>query len=153
MRKRLKTIGMGSKKQQRNKYNNKKHIAIYTEKPTKGICVDGSCRGNPNGKIAFKIYRIETNEVLMTKDCLTGTNNHAEYFGLCKAVQMFPNEVIYSDSYIAINWVKQRTHRSKYPHVALEQCVKFLQKLESLPDIRKWETKLWGENPADFGYK
>ena len=133
--------------------SNKNIIDFKNNKPTRGICVDGSCLGNPNGKIAFKIYRIETNEVLMTKDCLTGTNNHAEYFGLCKAIQMFPNEIIYSDSYIAINWVKKRTHRSKYPHIALEQCVKFLKKLDKLPDIRKWETKLWGENPADFGYK
>ena len=122
-------------------------------KPKKGICVDGSCTKSNPGIIAFKIYRIETDEILMNKNCGIGTNNHAEYFGLCKAIQMYPNDVIYSDSLIAIGWVKQRTHRSKYPHVGLEQCVKFLKNLTSLPEIRKWETKLWGENPADFGFK
>lgn len=122
-------------------------------KPTKGICVDGSCLGNPNGKIAFKIYRIETNEILMNKDCGIGTNNHAEFFGLCKAIQLYPNDIIYCDSQTAISWVNKKKHKSLHPHDALSQCEAFLQNLKTLPDIRKWETRLWGENPADFGYK
>ena len=115
-------------------------------KPKKGICVDGSCtKGNP-GVIAFKIIRIETNEIILQKNMGTGTNNHAEFFGLCKAIQLFPNETIYCDSLTALSWVRKKRHNSKHKHQSL-------QNLKFVPDIRKWDTVKWGENLADFGYK
>lgn len=122
--------------------------------PTKGICVDGSCTGqNPNGILSFQIVDIATKKVLENHECGIGTNNHSEYIGLCYAILTYPNETIYCDSLTAISWARKKRHNSLYPHPDLDMCDFTLQNLNYVPDVRKWKTKEWGENLADFGYK
>ena len=121
-------------------------------KPKSGIAVDGACSGNP-GPAEYKIVDIQSGKTLVQRKIGHGTNNHAEFIGLCHAVFMFPNETIYCDSLIAIGWVLKRTHRSKHYHKELNKCVDMLKGLNKLPTIVKWDTKKFGEIPADFGRK
>jgi ribonuclease HI len=68
---------------------------------------------------------------------------------------------VYSDSRNAINWVKNKKHKSLLVRAQKnEELFELLDKAElwlqtnTYPNkILKWETKAWGENPADFGRK
>jgi len=69
------------------------------------------------------------------------------------------NIPVYSDSRNGIGWVRDKTHRSsilftdknKKLFELLDRAVKWLKENEFNNPVLKWETKAWGENPADFG--
>lgn len=135
-------------------------------KPTTGIIVDGSSRGNP-GPSSCRGIDITTGKILFEYDLGTSTNNIAEFCGLTYAVSYALKNGytdIYSDSVTAIAWVRNKKHNSKLaPGIetaksikAMDKCVEFLNRTQSstyFHFIKKWETKLWGENPADYGFK
>lgn len=68
---------------------------------------------------------------------------------------------IYSDSKIAIGWVKRkkcntklkRTAQNKQLFELIERAEYWLKTNTYSTKILKWETKAWGEIPADFGRK
>ena len=71
------------------------------------------------------------------------------------------SRTIYSDSKIAISWVKQKKCKTKLPKEAANEKVfeliaraeKWLHTHSYRNSILKWETQLWGEIPADYGNK
>jgi ribonuclease HI len=121
-------------------------------KPKTGIAVDGACSGNP-GPAEYRIVDIATNKILFERKIGIGTNNHAEFIGLCDAISKFPNETIYTDSLTAISWVFKRKVNSKHYHKEIDKWIDMLKKISKFPNIVKWETKKFGEIPADFGRK
>lgn len=121
-------------------------------KPTSGIAVDGACSGNP-GPAEYKIVDIATGKTLVERSIGIGTNNHAEFIGLCHAMYLYPNKTIYCDSITAMSWVKNKKVNSKHPHPEVDRCIRMLEGLDKEVKIVKWGTKLWGEIPADFGRK
>jgi ribonuclease HI len=68
---------------------------------------------------------------------------------------------IYSDSRTAIAWVRNRLAKTTLERTAKNARVfELIQRAEDwlctntyVNHILKWETELWGENPADFGRK
>jgi ribonuclease HI len=94
-----------------------------------------------------------------------GTNNIVEFLGIvhalahCKQNQLLLP--IYSDSRNAIAWVRDRqartklmpTKRNEKLFLLLERAVTWLRGNDYPNPILKWQTKGWGENPADFGRK
>ena len=94
-----------------------------------------------------------------------GTNNVAEFLGLVHALAYCKknnlNVPVYSDSVTAISWVKRkkmnsqlvRSSENKVLFDLLERAEKWLHENTYTTKILKWETELWGENPADFGRK
>ena len=68
---------------------------------------------------------------------------------------------IYSDSRIAISWVKKGQCRTNLQFSKdNQQLLDFIKRAEVwlkentyTTKILKWETKAWGEIPADFGRK
>lgn len=68
---------------------------------------------------------------------------------------------IYSDSRNALNWVQQKKCKTKLERTAkteelfqlIERAEKWLRENSYTTPLRKWETQLWGEVPADFGRK
>jgi ribonuclease HI len=68
---------------------------------------------------------------------------------------------IYSDSRNAIGWVRDKDARTNHDKSEkniklfdmLNRAVKWLKENEYENEILKWETRAWGENPADFGRK
>ncbi len=68
---------------------------------------------------------------------------------------------IYSDSRTAISWAKRKSARTKQTEnkankklfELIERAEKWLKENSYPNKILKWETRAWGENPADFGRK
>jgi ribonuclease HI len=68
---------------------------------------------------------------------------------------------IYSDSRNAIGWVRDKEARTNHTRSnrntklfeLLDRAVKWLKDNEYENEVLKWETRAWGENPADFGRK
>ena len=71
------------------------------------------------------------------------------------------DKVIYSDSYNAILWVKKkkckttlvRNEKTEKLYQIIARAEQWLRSHAVTTPIIKWETKLWGEIPADFGRK
>lgn len=132
-------------------------------KPTSGIVVDGSCEGNP-GPGEYRGIDIATGKVLFGQRFLYTTNNIMEFVALVHAIRYNAEHKlgleIYSDSYTAISWVKNKfvksemvkDKRTELIWKFVKNCIVELGKHENIK-INKWETKQWGENPADFGKK
>ncbi|MBR4698826.1 MAG: ribonuclease H, partial [Prevotella sp.] len=75
--------------------------------------------------------------------------------------QGITDKTIYSDSYNAILWVHNKKCKTKLQHTPeTEPLYQIIQRAENwlrthdvtIP-IVKWETRKWGEVPADFGRK
>lgn len=128
------------------------------EKPTKGIAVDGGCSGNP-GIGYYRRVDLSTGElvfdVVLSQKC---TNNIAEYLAIAHAVAYLEKKcistIIYTDSNTAIAWVKKGATNSSFKgeinrRVSLAKTYLATQNIQ----LERWETFLWGEIPADFGYK
>jgi ribonuclease HI len=68
---------------------------------------------------------------------------------------------IYSDSRIAMSWVKQKRCKTNITFDAsnkdllelIKRAENWLKENTFKNPILKWETKAWGEIPADFGRK
>lgn len=127
--------------------------------PTKGLCVDAGTEGNP-GLCFYRGLDIETGEILFEEDLGMGTNNIGEFLALvhmihyCKKNNISPN--IYSDSKTAMAWVRKRAVNTSFNgdiNVRLEKACKYLNTIDMDLNILKWQTKEWGEIPADYGRK
>ena len=129
------------------------------------ISVDAASSGNP-GKMEYQGVDTQTLEVLFKQGpFLQGTNNVGEFLalvhGLAYLKQIGSDRNIYSDSKIAIGWVKKKKCNSKLKRTAKnKKLFELIQREESwlrnntyTTSIIKWETKAWGEIPADFGRK
>jgi len=128
------------------------------------ISVDAACSGNP-GALEYRGVWTETETELFHKKHSIGTNNIGEFlaivFALAYAKKHNIEAPIYSDSAIAIKWVKTKKCRTKLnKNSKTKKIFKVIDKAEKwLKDnkyenkILKWDTKIWGEIPADFGRK
>ena len=134
-------------------------------KPIEGISVDGSSRGNP-GDSAYRGVDLKTGEILFDIRIGDSTNNIAEFIGLTHAINYaIKNNYtkVYSDSVTAIAWVRNKkanTTLAKTPKTEkslelVSKSEKYLMKLDInyMTYVEKWDTKKWGESPADFGFK
>ncbi len=129
------------------------------------ISVDAACSGNP-GIMEYQGVETRMKKVIFHKGSFQdSTNNIGEFLalvhGLAYMKKKGDNRPIYSDSKIAINWVKYKDIRTRNPETQnnrdsfelIERAIKWLKNNEISNDILKWETKAWGEIPADFGRK
>lgn len=135
-------------------------------KPIAGAyCVDAACSGNP-GVMEYQCVLLDTREIIFrSKKYSYGTNNIGEFLAIVHCLANLAKEgkknPIYSDSYNAILWVKQKkckTKLAKLPeteelHKIIARAEQWLAKTSYPNLILKWETEVWGEIPADFGRK
>lgn len=133
-------------------------------KPTSGISVDGACSSNP-GPCEYRGVDVGTGKVLFSAKIAHGTNNVAEFVGLVHALMLCHKKgqdcTVYSDSVTAISWVKKKAVNCSLPRNIINQqawemmdrCINWLKTTDKISPIEKWETKMWGEIPADFGRK
>lgn len=129
------------------------------------ISVDAACSGNP-GLMEYQGVDTRTKQVIFKmgpyKD---STNNIGEFLALVHALALMKKNgderPIYSDSTVAISWVKDKDMRTLNPQTEnnsdtielIERALKWLKNNDYPNSILKWETKAWGEIPADFGRK
>ena len=108
------------------------------------IAVDAASSGNP-GKMEYR----NVGEFL------------ALVHGLAFLQQKKSDRILYSDSRIAIGWVRKKKCGTKLEKTVknaqlfelIERAELWLKKNRFNTPIVKWETKAWGEIPADFGRK
>ncbi|MCZ2127099.1 MAG: ribonuclease H family protein [Anaerolineales bacterium] len=130
------------------------------------LCVDAACDGAP-GKLEYRAVNTETGEQLFRAGPYAeGTNNVGEFLAIVHALTWQEKHnlqiPIYSDSQNAILWTNvgrcrtklQRTPKNAVLFALIRSAENWLAE-NQLPEgkVRKWETKIWGENPADFGRK
>lgn len=129
------------------------------------ISVDAASSGNP-GIMEYRGVDTQTHQQLFHQGPFKqGTNNVGEFLalvhGLAYLKQIKSDRKIYSDSRIAIGWVKKKKCNTKLKQTAKNHAVfELVQRAEIwlknnnyTTTIIKWETKVWGEIPADFGRK
>ena len=127
--------------------------------------VDAACSGNP-GPMEYRAIDLQTGAEVFHFGPTHGTNNIGEFLAIVHALALLDKQhdterVIYSDSYNAILWVhnkKCKTKLARNPQTEglyqiVERAEKWLQTHPVTPPVLKWETKKWGEVPADFGRK
>lgn len=127
--------------------------------------VDASCLKNP-GLMEYRGVEVATGKVIFKMGPFEdGTNNVGEFLALVHAMALMAQRGeyhnIYSDSEIAIKWVKNKRHKTTLKqtpanarlHELLARANFWLQNHRYPGIIRKWNTKRWGEIPADYGRK
>jgi ribonuclease HI len=127
--------------------------------------VDASCIGPP-GPVEYRGVETRTGrEVFRQGPFANGTNNIAEFLAIVHALALLHGRglsmPIYSDSQIAIGWVRRKKCRTKHVRdetnselfELIDRAEAWLRGNEYDNQLLKWETTVWGENPADFGRK
>jgi len=129
------------------------------------IAVDAASSGNP-GKMEYRGVETKTKKQLFIQGPFEeGTNNIGEFLaivhGLAYLKQRNSNKIIYTDSRTAISWVKkkncntklERREKNKSLFELVDRAINWLKSNDYDTTVVKWETKAWGEIPADFGRK
>jgi ribonuclease HI len=129
------------------------------------ISVDAASSGNP-GKMEYRGVDTKTKKQLFIQGPFNeGTNNIGEFLALVHGLAFLKkhnsNRIIYTDSRTAQSWVKkkscntklERTDKNKTLFELVDRAVDWLKNNNYSTTIVKWETKAWGEIPADFGRK
>ena len=147
-------------------YKKSKNIKNLENGPDlNSISVDAASSGNP-GLMEYQGVDTKTKKVLFKMGPFkNATNNIGEFLALVHGIAMMENQkkkkIIYSDSITAISWVNKkkcqtklkRNEENKDVFILIERAVLWIKKNNFSVKIKKWETKLWGEIPADFGRK
>ncbi|CAM1359087.1 Ribonuclease H [Tenacibaculum sediminilitoris] len=130
------------------------------------ISVDAACAGNP-GLMEYRgVLTHNKKEIFKMGPFKNGTNNIGEFLALVHGIALLKSKKmdsypIYSDSKIAMSWVKKKECRTnivfdnsnKEILDLIKRAENWLQQNSVKNPLLKWETKAWGEIPADFGRK
>ncbi|HRV54334.1 MAG TPA: ribonuclease H family protein [Mangrovimonas sp.] len=129
------------------------------------ISVDAAASGNP-GKMEYQGVDTQTKKRIFYQGPFEeGTNNIGEFLAIVHALALLKKQgsdkIIYTDSKTAISWVKKKTANTKLERSEknkplfelVDRAVAWLKQNTYTTVIVKWETKAWGEIPADFGRK
>lgn len=129
------------------------------------LAVDAACNGS--GDMEYQgVWTFSNEQLFKAGPYKKGSNNIGEFLALVHALaylnkqrdEKFKIMPIYSDSKIAMSWIRQKTcFTKKNPSAEVQQLITraehWLKNNSYKNKILKWETKAWGEIPADFGRK
>jgi len=129
------------------------------------IAVDAASSGNP-GKMEYRGVHTKSKKQLFIQGPFEeGTNNIGEFLAIVHGLAFLKKKnsslIIYTDSRTAMSWVKkkvcntklERNNKNKDLFELVDRAVDWLKNNTYKTIIVKWETKAWGEIPADFGRK
>jgi ribonuclease HI len=130
------------------------------------ISVDAACSGNP-GKMEYRgVLTHNKKQIFIKGPYKKGTNNIGEFLALVHGLALLKSKKmdalpIYSDSRIAMSWVQKKQCRTNLVFDPsnkdlldlIKRAENWLKENTFKNPILKWETKAWGEIPADFGRK
>ena len=158
-------------------YNSSPYQYIFTEKKESAapaelpatvhrnaLAVDAACSGNP-GQMEYRGVHVASRQQIFHFGPMYGTNNIGEFLAIVHGLALLKQKniqmPIYSDSVNAIGWVKkkqcktklERNEKSEELFKLIERAEKWLAQNTYTTQILKWDTKKWGEIPADFGRK
>ena len=129
------------------------------------LAVDAAC--NSRGDFEYQgVWTYSRENEFHVGPYKKGSNNIGEFLALVHALAFLNSHrdpkmkqiPIYTDSRIAMGWVKMkfcRTNKKPGPDVVnlIKRAEQWLRNNSYENPILKWETKVWGEIPADFGRK
>ena len=131
----------------------------------KSLSVDAACSGNP-GTLEYQgVFTAVGTPIFKRGPYEMGTVNIGEFLAIVLALAWLQKEKldypIYSDSITAIAWVRNKRVNTKLKwsaknaklYAAVQKAMEWLKTNDFSTPILKWETKIWGEIPADFGRK
>lgn len=134
--------------------------------PIKGSLVVDAAWNTRSGDMEYQGFDFSNGNLLFKKGpFFDGTNNVGEFLAIVHALAYLKKHKldtpIYSDSKTAISWVKKKKANTKLDQTPrnselfdlMERAENWLKDNNYKNPILKWETKAWGENPADFGRK
>ena len=128
------------------------------------ISVDAACSGNPGVMEYQGVHTADGTQIFHKKFSL-GTNNIGEFLAIVHALALFKQQgqatPIYTDSKIAMGWVRKKKANTKLVHnrktellhTLIARAEAWLRSNTYPNKILKWDTDNWGEIPADFGRK
>ena len=129
------------------------------------ISVDAASSGNP-GKMEYRGVDTKTKKQLFIQGPFAeGTNNIGEFLAIVHGLAYLKkhniNLIIYTDSKTAMSWVRKKTCNTKLERNdknkalfdLIDRALIWLKNNTYITKVVKWETKAWGEIPADFGRK
>lgn len=128
------------------------------------LAVDAACSGNP-GPMEYRAVYVRTGQQVFHFGPVYGTNNIGEFLAIVHGLALLKQKglqmPIYSDSRNAQLWVRQkkcktkleRTERTEQLFQLIERAEAWLRNNTYDTTILKWDTRRWGEIPADFGRK
>lgn len=129
------------------------------------ISVDAASSGNP-GVMEYRGVDTQTKALLFHKGPFQkATNNIGEFLALVHGLALLKNQesqvMLYTDSVTAMSWVRKkkcntklkRTKENQAVFVLIDRAEQWLQNNTFTTKVVKWDTKSWGEIPADFGRK
>lgn len=130
------------------------------------ISVDAACSGNPGSMEYRGVLTHNKKQIFIKGPFKNGTNNIGEFLALVHGIALLnkkkmENIPIYTDSKIAMSWIKQKKCKTKIVfdssnediYELVKRAENWLKNNSFKNPILKWETKAWGEIPADFGRK
>lgn len=129
------------------------------------ISVDAASSGNP-GIMEYRGVDTKTKQQIFIQGPFQeGTNNIGEFLALVHGLAILKknnsDRILYTDSRTAMSWVNKKICNTKLKRSAknkpvfdlVDRAVDWLKNNNYNTVIVKWETKAWGEIPADFGRK
>lgn len=129
------------------------------------IAVDAACSGNP-GPMEYRGVYVRTGEEIFKVGPLEGgTNNIGEFLAIVHGMALQEKRgtslPLYSDSVNAQKWVRmgicKTTLEENEVNAPIFDMIRraeaWLRTHTFRVPVYKWETKQWGEIPADFGRK
>lgn len=132
----------------------------------RSISVDAASSGNP-GLVEYQgVWTHNKERIFYGGPFRQGTNNLGEFLALVHALALLDKKKeysipIYSDSMTAISWVRnkkvnttlERTTANREIFELIDRGLAWVKTHQIRNKILKWDTKKWGEIPADFGRK
>lgn len=140
-------------------------IKQYGKPIGESIAVDGAASGKTKLAEYQGVFTETKTPLFHAGPYEDGTNNIAEFLAIVHALAYCKkhnlNYPIYSDSRTAMSWVRNksvkttqaRTPKNEQLFQLIQRALNWLESNQYQNKILKWETKAWGENPADFGRK
>ena len=148
------------------KKKEKQEVIPFGTKPIKDSIAVDAAWSTSTLKMEYQGVYVATGKLLFHSGPYDdATNNIGEFLAIVHALAMCKkgniDKPIYTDSKTAMAWVKKKkantklelTEKNKELFEIVERAEKWIKENKWNNPILKWETKLWGEIPADFGRK
>ena len=132
---------------------------------TESYCVDAACSGSP-GPLEYRGVDLRNGkEIFRQGPYQHGTNNIGEFLAIVHALRLLDKDKsklpVYSDSSTAIGWVRKKRCNTELAadeknatlFKLIDQAEEWLDEHTVANPILKWDTRAWGEIPADFNRK
>lgn len=130
------------------------------------LAVDAACSGNPGDMEYRGVFTATGKELFHVGPLPDGTNNIGEFLAIVHGLALLqregrPTMPIYSDSLTGRSWVRKgkantkllATGRNDEIFRLIERAEQWLANNQVTNPLLVWDTKGWGEIPADFGRK